>query len=310
MNKMLLPGTDLLASNVIAGMMRIDSLTDEQIRALHRSALEAGINFIDHADIYGGSHTCERRWAEAIKPTAAERSELIIQTKAGIVPADSMYDFSTKHLIEAAEESLRCLTTDYLDVLLLHRPDALMEPEEVAAAFDQLHTQGKVRHFGVSNHTPLQIELLKRAVTQPLVINQLQLSIAHAPLVAEGLATNMQNLPQSIDRGAGILDYCRVNDITIQAWSPFQKGFIEGAFLGDRAEYPELNDQIDSLAAKYGVEPGAIPVAWITRHPAAMQVVLGTTNPAHLASAALGSALPLSRAEWYGLFRAAGYMVP
>jgi predicted oxidoreductase len=310
MKTTLLPGTDLTASNIVLGAMRISELTDQQIRDLHAAALEAGVNFVDHADVYGLDHLCERRWAEALRLTPAQRAELIIQTKAGIIPSEPLFDFSTKHLVEAAEASLQALRTDYLDILLLHRPDALVEPEEVAAAFDQLHAQGKVRHFGVSNHTPLQIELLKRSVDQPLVVNQLQLSITHAPMIAEGVATNMQGLPQSIDRGAGILDYCRLNNVTIQAWSPFQKGFFDGVFLGDRENFPELNDHLDAIAAKHGVEPIAVAVAWITRHPANMQVVLGTTNPRRVAAAALGSDIPLTRAEWYALYRAAGYVVP
>ncbi|MDR2453087.1 MAG: aldo/keto reductase [Bifidobacteriaceae bacterium] len=310
MKTTLLPGTDLTASNVIAGMMRIAELTDEQIRSLHNAAREAGVNFIDHADVYGRDHLCERRWADAVRLTPAERAELVIQTKAGIVPSGPLFDFSKEHLLDAVEGSLKALGTDYIDLLLLHRPDALVEPDEVAAAFGQLRSQGKVRHFGVSNHTPLQIELLKRSVAQPLVVNQLQLSITHAPLVAEGVAANMQALPQSVDRGAGILDYCRLNSITVQAWSPFQKGFFDGVFLGDRQNYPELNDLLDQLAAKYGVEPISIAVAWITRHPANMQVVLGTTTPARVKAAALGSDLPLTRPEWYALFRAAGHLVP
>jgi predicted oxidoreductase len=205
--------------------------------------------------------------------------------------------------------SLEALGTDYLDILLLHRPDALMEPEEVARAFDELSAAGKVRAFGVSNQTPGQIELLRTHVAQPIVVNQLQLSITHAPIIAQGVAANMQGLDQSIVRDGGVLDYCRLHDITIQAWSPFQAGFFDGPFLGsDR--YPELNAVIDRLSEKYGVPPEAIAVAWITRHPARMQVVLGTTRPERVAAAAQGSDIVLTRAEWYELFRAAGYRVP
>ena len=210
----------------------------------------------------------------------------------------------------SAEESLRALRTDYLDILLLHRPDALVEPEEVARAFDELESSGKVRAFGVSNHTPRQIDLLKTAVRQPIVANQLQLSITHAPIVAQGVATNMAGLDQSVTLdGGGILDYCRINKITVQAWSPFQAGFFTGLFLG-APEYAELNAVIDRLAGQYDVPPIAIATAWITRHPANMQVVLGTTTPERVAGAAQGSDIPLTRAEWYELFRAAGYRVP
>ncbi|HEU4755304.1 MAG TPA: aldo/keto reductase, partial [Agromyces sp.] len=188
-------------------------------------------------------------------------------------------------------------------------PDALVEPDEVARAFDELAASGKVLHFGVSNHTPGQIELLKKSVTQPIVANQLQLSITHAPTVAQGLAANMQGVEQSTSLDLGIVDYCRLHDITIQAWSPFQAGFFTGVFL-DSPEYPELNTVLERLAAKYDVPTIAIATAWITRHPAGMQVVLGTTTPSRVAAAAQGSDIPLTRAEWYELVRAAGYRVP
>jgi predicted oxidoreductase len=309
-----MPGTGLETPNVIAGMMRITDKSDAEIRELVAAAFDAGINFFDHADVYGGeTHKCERRFAEALNWSSSQREKAILQTKAGIVPTSegwAYFDFSAKHLVEAAEGSLRALRTDHIDILLLHRPDALVEPEEVAQAFDQLHTQGKVRHFGVSNHSPRQIELLKTAVRQPLVANQLQLSITHAPLVAQGLTVNMEGLDQAISRDDGALDYCRANGVTVQAWSPFQRKFFDGTFLGDREREPKLNAVIDRLAAAHGVEPVAIATAWITRHPANMQVVLGTTTPARVAAAALGSDLPLSRQEWYELTLAAGYITP
>jgi predicted oxidoreductase len=205
---------------------------------------------------------------------------------------------------------LAALRTDYLDVLLLHRPDTLVEPEEVAAAFDELHAAGKVLHFGVSNHTPGQIELLKTAVSRPLVANQVQLSITHCPLIASGIAANMGGLDQSLDRDNGLLDYSRLHGITLQAWSPFQKGFFDGVFIGDLENYRELNAVLDELAEKYEVTATGIAVAWITRHPANMQVVLGTTNPGRVAESAAGSDLPLTREEWYRLFQAAGHTVP
>lgn len=225
------------------------------------------------------------------------------------MPEGPYFDFSYEHLVASVEGSLEALRTDYLDILLLHRPDTLVEPEEVARAFSDLHAAGKVRAFGVSNHTPGQIELLRRYVEQPIVANQLQLSVTHAPLVAQGVAANMQALDQSVSRDSGTLDYCRLHDIAVQAWSPFQAGFFTGVFLGSE-KYPELNAVIDRLAARYDVPPIAIASAWITRHPARMQVVLGTTSPDRVAGAALGSEVPLTRAEWYEMFRAAGYTVP
>ncbi|ARU50247.1 aldo/keto reductase [Cellulosimicrobium cellulans] len=305
-----LPGTDLVVPNVVLGLMRIQDKTDDEVRTLVRTARDAGITFLDHADVYGTDlHGCERRFAEALDLSAAERAEWVIQSKAGIVREGPYFDYSYEHLVASVEGSLDALRTDYLDILLLHRPDALVEPEEVARAFDDLHAAGKVRAFGVSNHTPGQIELLRRYVEQPIVANQLQLSITHAPVVAQGVAANMQGLDQSISRDGGVLDYCRLHDITVQAWSPFQAGFFTGVFLGS-PEYPELNAVIDRLAARYDVPPIAIATAWITRHPARMQVVLGTTSPERVAGAALGSDVPLTRAEWYELFRAAGYTVP
>lgn len=305
-----LGGTDHAAPNVVLGLMRIEQMTDDAVRELVRTARDAGIDFVDHADIYGDElHGCERRFAEAMRLTPSERDELTIQTKAGIVTDGPYFDFSYEHLVEAVEGSLRALDTDRIDVLLLHRPDALVEPDEVARAFDELAASGKVLEFGVSNHTPAQIELLKKSVTQPLVANQLQLSITHSPIVAQGLAANMQGVEQSMSLDGGIVDYCRLNDITIQAWSPFQSGFFTGVFL-DSPEYPELNAVIERLAVKYDVPTIAIATAWITRHPADMQVVLGTTTPSRVAAAAQGSDIPLTRAEWYELVRAAGYRVP
>ena len=299
------------APAVIAGMMRIDGKTDAEIRSLYDTARAAGIDFFDHADIYGGAmHVCERRFAEALALTPTQRDEIVLQTKCGIVPAEGMFDFSYEHIITQVEGSLRALDTDRIDVLLLHRPDALVEPEEVARAFDELESSGKVRAFGVSNHTPRQIDLLRTAVTQPLIANQLQLSITHAPIIAQPIAANMAGVEQStVIDGGGIVEYCRLNGITIQAWSPFQAGFFTGVFL-DNPAYPELNAALDRMAETHGVTPLGIATAWITRHPAGMQVVLGTTSPERVAQAAAGADITLSRAEWYELFRAAGHLLP
>lgn len=311
MKRFTLPHTEIEAPAVVLGLMRIADKSDEEIRTLGRTARDAGIDFLDHADVYGSElHQCERRFAEAMALSPSEREQVTIQTKAGIVPEGPYFDFSAQHIVSSAEASLRALGTDYLDILLLHRPDALVEPEEVASAFDQLVGSGKVRHVGVSNHTPRQIDLLKRYVTQPIVANQLQLSITHSTVIAQGVAANMQAEQQSATLdGGGIVDYCRLYDITIQAWSPFQAGFFNGVFLGSE-DYPELNAVIDRLAARYDVTPEAIATAWITRHPAQMQVVLGTTTPQRVTDSAAGADVVLTRAEWYELFRAAGWLVP
>jgi predicted oxidoreductase len=303
------PRTDISASNIVLGLMRISSLDDEQIRTLVRTARDEGVTMFDHADIYGTElHGCERRFGDAAAIPASERDQVVIQSKVGI--RNGFFDFSREHILHSVDESLAALRTDYLDILLLHRPDTLVEPEEVALAFDELQSAGKVRAFGVSNQTPGQIELLQRSLSQPLVANQVQLSITHAPMIAQGVAANMAGLDQSVSRDNGILDYARLHDIVLQAWSPFQKGFFDGVFLGDRENYAELNDAIDELAEKYDVTPTAIAVAWITRHPAGMQVVLGTTNAQRVRDAAAGSEIPLTRQEWYRLFTSAGHTLP
>ena len=303
--------TDRRVPNVVAGMMRIEEMSDAAIRELYDACRAAGVDFFDHADLYGSSrHGCERRFAEALNLSSAERDEIMLQTKTGIVPDEWHFDHSYEHIVASAEESLQALGTDRIDVLLLHRPDALVEPDEVARAFDHLESSGKVRAFGVSNHTPRQIDLLKTAVTQPIVANQVQLSITHSTLVAQGLAANMAGEDDSITRdGGGLVDHARINGITLQAWSPFQKGFFDGVMFG-APELPELNDLLDRLATRYDATPIAIATAWITRHPAHMQVVLGTTTPQRVTDAAAGSDIPLTRAEWYGLISAAGHKVP
>ncbi len=316
MRTVALGSTGRQVPNIVAGMMRIAARSDDEIRAVYSAARGAGIDFFDHADLYGydhpggGRHLCEERFAGALRLSPSEREQIVLQTKTGIVADPWGYDQSYDHIVASAEESLKALGTDYLDILLLHRPDALVEPEEVARAFDRLESAGKVRAFGVSNHTPRQIDLLKTVVTQPLVANQVQLSVTHSSLVAQGLSSNMVGFDDSITRdGGGLVDYARVNAITLQAWSPFQKGFLDGTFLGSD-DYPQLNTELDRLAARYGVEPIAVAVAWITRHPAGMQVVLGTTTPRRVTAAAAGSDIPLTRGEWYGLVRAAGHNVP
>ena len=307
-----LTGVDRPVSAIVLGLLRICDKSDQEIRDLLAAGFDRGVTMVDTADCYGPTdHEAEARLAGAARWTGEQRQKVIIQTKCGIVREGGPYfDFSHDHILQAVEESLKALRTDYIDILLLHRPDALVEPEEVAKAFDTLKAGGKVLHFGVSNHTPAQIDLLKTCVDEALVANQLQLSITHAPIIAQGLAMNMQALPQSVDRGSSILDYCRLNSITVQAWSPFQAGFFTGPFLGDRAGYRELNKEIDAQAEAHGVAPIAIATAWITRHPAKMQVVTGSTNPGRIADACAGADVELTRAEWYALFRAAGYLIP
>ena len=239
--------------------------------------------------------------------TEFRREDIILQSKCGIVPG-VMYDFSKEHILQSVEESLRRLRTDYLDILLLHRPDALMEPEEVAEAFDLLEGSGKVRHFGVSNHTPMQIQLLKKCVRQDLLVNQLQFSIPFSNMVASGLEANMLT-DGAVNRDNSVLDFCRLHDMTIQAWSPFQYGFFEGVFV-DSEKYPELNQVLADLAEKYGTTKTGIASAWIFRHPAKIQMVAGTTNLKRLREIALAADIRLTREEWYQLYLSAGHILP
>ena len=300
--------TDLNASNIIMGCMRISGHPLSDVEHLIRTAMDEGVNFFDHADIYGGGRS-EEVFADAIQMNASIREKMILQSKCGIRSKENYFDFSKEHILTSVDGILKRLKTEYLDILLLHRPDPLMEPEEIAEAFDELHNSGKVKYFGVSNHNPTQIELLQKYIPHKLVVNQLQLSVTHTPIIDSGVTLNM-NIDQSINRDSNILEYCRLNDITMQAWSPFQNGFFEGPFLGDMEKFPELNKVIDSIAEKYEVTNTAIATAWIIRHPANIQVVLGTTNAQRMKDACKGSEITLTREEWYQIYKAAGNIVP
>ncbi len=299
-------GSSALQVPVVAvGCMRINSLGQAAAERFVQACLEEGANFFDHADVYGGGQ-CEAIFAEALHMTARVREKVILQSKCGI--RQGQYDFSKEHILEAVDGSLRRLKTDYLDVLLLHRPDALMEPEEVAEAFSILEAAGKVRHFGVSNQKPMQIELLRKFVRQPLVANQLQLSITNATMISNGINVNMEN-EAAVDRDGSVLDYCRLHEITVQPWSPFQYGFFQGVFLGhDR--FPALNQKIDEIAARHGVTNTTIAIAWIVRHPARMQPIIGTMNIDRMRDSCRASEITLSRQEWYEIYRAAGNVLP
>jgi len=295
----------LNVSQILLGCMRISGLSINEAARLIHTALDEGINFFDHADIYGGGRS-EEIFSQAVEMNPILREKMVIQTKCGI--RDGYYDFSKEHILHSVDGSLKRLKTEYIDILLLHRPDTLMEPEEIAEAFSQLHSSGKVRHFGVSNHNPMQIELLSRYLDQPILVNQLQLSIMNTGMIDSGLNVNMKIDP-SIDRDGSVLEYCRLEDITIQAWSPFQYGFFEGVFL-DNPRFPELNEKIDEIAAKKGVTNSAIAVAWIMRHPAQIQPVVGTTNPERLQAICQANRVELTRQEWYAIYQAAGNQLP
>ncbi|MBC2015057.1 aldo/keto reductase family oxidoreductase [Listeria welshimeri] len=305
MKRITIGNSALTASEISLGCMRMADLSKEDANKVINTALENGIDFFDHADIYGGGKS-EEVFADAIDMNATIREKMILQSKCGI--RQGFFDFSKEHIISSVEGSLKRLKTDYLDTLLLHRPDTLFEPEEVAAAFTELEKSGKVRHFGVSNQNPGQIELLKKYVDQELIANQLQFSIMHTGMIDTGFNVNM-TIDPSLDRDGGILEYSRLNNMTIQAWSPFQYGFFEGVFL-DNGKFPELNKTIDKIAADKGVTNSAIAVAWIQRHPASFQTVVGTMNPGRIADIAKASDVTLSREEWYEIYRAAGNQLP
>ncbi len=305
MRTLKLGGSTLDVPVIAVGCMRLDSLDRQDAERFVHTALDEGANFFEHADIYGGGR-CEEIFADAAGMSSSVRGKVILQSKCGIRPG--MFDFSREHILASVDGSLKRLKTDYLDVLLLHRPDALVEPEEVAAAFDELEQSGKVRHFGVSNQHPRQIDLLKKYVRQPLVANQLQLSITNANMITSGFNVNMEN-SAAINRDGGILDYCRLHDLTIQPWSPFQFGFFEGVFLGSD-KFPELNAKIAEVAQKYGVSDTTVVMAWLLRHPARMQPVTGTMNTGRLKDCCKASEVHLTREEWYAILLSAGNVLP
>lgn len=306
MKKITLGPSSIRVPAIAVGCMRICAMPEDALDRHLLYCMEQGLNFFDHADIYGGGK-CEEVFAASVKRTGLRREDMFLQSKCGIRPG--MYDFSREYILRAVDGILKRLQTEYLDMLILHRPDALMEPEEVAGAFDALEASGKVRRFGVSNHRPSQIDLLKKCVRQPICVDQLQFSLPASSMIASGLEVNMET-PGAIDRDGGVLDYCRLHDVTVQAWSPFQHGFFQGPFVGNREKYPQLNRELDALSEKYGVSPTAIAAAWIFRHPANIQLVAGTTSRERMAQIIQGSEITLERGEWYSLYLAAGHTLP
>jgi len=298
--------SELRVPVIAIGCMRIKVLDKPGAERFVQAALDLGANFFDHADIYGDG-VCEEIFADAIHMNAGVREKIILQSKCGIRKGVA-FDFSKDHILKSVDGILKRLKTEYLDVLLLHRPDALVEPEEVAEAFDLLEDSGKVRHFGVSNQNPMQIQLLKKCVKQPIVANQLQMSITNATMISQGLHVNMLD-DTAVNRDGSVLDFCRLNDITIQPWSPFQYGFFDGVFLGSE-KFPVLNAKIDEIATRYSVSNTTIAMAWLLRHPAQMQPVTGTMNIERLTDCAKAADIRLTREEWYEIYLAAGNNLP
>ena len=313
MRQIKIGNTNFSASAIAFGIMRMNKLSvDEAVKALE-TAHDTGINFIDSSDIYGHGKS-EEIFGEALEKSSLSRDDFYIQSKTGIFEDESQnykttrYDFSKEHIIKSVDGILSRMKIDYLDSLLLHRPDALMDPAEIAAAFDELQKDGKVRHFGVSNFNPMQVELLQAGLSQKLLINQLQLSVMHTGPIDFNIHTNMTDA-RSIDHDRGVLDYSRLHNMTVQAWSPFQYGQIEGNFIGN-PKFPEVNDALQKLADKKGVSKNAIAAAWILRHPAISQVIIGTMTPEHIVDSAKGAGVSLTAQEWYDIYLAAGNDLP
>ncbi len=295
-------------SAIIQGCMRMPALSKEDAAKVIRTAYDCGINFFDHATCYGYGEA-ETRFAEAFPLTGIRREDIFLQSKCGICPERKEFDWTKDYILAAADGILQRLHTDYLDTLLLHRPDLLFDPEEVADAFNTLAAAGKVRWFGVSNLMPMQIELLKKYVKQPLIINQVQLSLEQSQLIDQAFYMNNKTTDLSLSRDGSVLDYCRLNDLTIQAWSPLQKGMFGGTFI-DNPDDPELNKALAEIAAREGVSKSAVAIAWILRHPAKMQAIIGTMNPAHIQDACDAVRVTLSHHDWYALYLASGKFLP
>ena len=306
MRKINLGQTGFHVPVIAVGFWRLDKVNKTEAETFIKSAMDMEANFFDHADVYGRG-LAEEMFAEAIGMCPAVREKIFIQTKCGIRPGEA-FDFSRDHILHAVDLSLKRLKTDYIDVLLLHRPDALMEPEEVAEAFGILQGKGKVRYFGVSNQKPMQIELLRKYVKQPIVANQLQLGIAYSGMISHGIHVNTMD-DAGVDRDGSVLDYCRLNDITIQTWSPLQYGFNQGVFLGN-AKFPGLNTKIDEIAKKYSVSNTTIAIAWLLRHPARFQPITGTMKTERLRDCIKATEISLTRDEWYAIYLAAGNVLP
>ena len=296
----------LPVSPVALGIMRMNALSVAQAATVLSTAVDLGINYIDAADIYGQGDS-SKIFGAALKQTQIQRDRLYIQSKGGIVPGQR-YDFSKQHILAAVDGELQRLGVDYLDTFLLHRPDPLMDPSEVADAFNTLQATGKVRHFGVSNFNPGQVDLLQAALSQRLIVNQLQFGIMHTGAIDFGLHTNMQD-DRSINHDGEIIEYSRLHQMTIQAWSPYQYGTFAGVFI-DNPKFPKLNAAMQTLAETKHTTKSAIATAWILRHPAKMQVILGSMNPKHLAENAAGATIDLTRQDWYDIYLAAGNDLP
>lgn len=296
-------------STIIQGCMRMPGLTKEDAAKVIRTAFDCGINFYDHATCYGENGAAESKFAEAFPLSGVKREDIYIQSKCGLCFERNEFDWTKDNILSSVDDSLRRLNVEYLDMLLLHRPDLIFDPEEVAEAFDRLEASGKVRHFGVSNVVPMQLELLKKYVKQPLVVNQLQLSLEQSQLIDQDLYMNNKTTDYSVNRDGNAIDYCRLNDITIQAWSPLQVGMFQGTFV-DNPDFPELNKVLGEIGERENASKSAVAVAWILRHPAKMQAIIGSMNPEHIKDVCAAADINISHHDWYELYLASGKFLP
>lgn len=306
MNQIQLGSSQLAVSQLALGMMRSSLNEAKDMQALLEKALELEINFVDHADIYAWKNVAEELYGQVMAEAPHLRDKFLVQTKCGI--CSGYYDSSYEHIVESVNTSLKRMHLDVIDVLLLHRPDALMEPEEIARAFDQLEADGKVKYFGVCNMNPGQMALIQKYIHQPLLVNQMQMSIVHAPMIDSGIYVNMTD-GRSVMRDGSLLDYARRQGVTIQAWSILQAGWKQGTFLENEA-YPQLNQVLAKLSEKYNVTKSAVALAWLLRHPAKIQPISGTASPKHLEELVHAFDFTLTRPEWYELYLSAGRTLP
>lgn len=306
MNRVKIGCSDIEVSQFGIGMMRANSKSPSELRSFLDKALLLGVDFVDHADIYGGDNPSETLFGKVMKDEPSLRDKLVIQTKCGI--CSGYYDSSYEHIVESVNQSLKRMNVDNIDIILIHRPDALMEPEQMAKAFDELANAGKVRYFGVSNMNPSQIQLIQSCVKQPLITNQVEMSVVHAPAIDAGIHVNMMD-EGAVMRDGDIINYSRLNGMTLQCWSILQISLQKGGFLGNES-YKELNAVLDKLANKYGVSSAAVAVAWLLRHPAGLIPIAGTLNIDHLEQLAHAFDFVLTRQEWYEIYLSANRILP
>lgn len=313
MEKIKLGGSSLEASRIVLGCMRIADMEDRALAKHINRAIELGINLFDHADIYGDGE-CERKFSKVLT-SEVNREDILLQSKCGIRHAgdsnrkeDQYYDLSKDYILDSVDGILERLGTDYLDLLMLHRPDALMEPGEIAEAFDRLHDSGKVRHFGLSNFHTTQFDFVQKHTDHKLVTNQVQFGVGAPHMINSRMQANTP-FEGAGDRDGGLLEHSRLNDVTLQAWSPFHYGYFEGIIMDD-PKYRTLNDVLEDIGHSHGLTKNAVAVAWILRHPANMQTIIGTTNTSRLEDIAKAGDIRLSREEWYRIYKAAGHMLP